>query len=102
MSIVTYAPEVRCEVSQGGLLPNGVTAVIRDVDGRPQFIQVTQNMINDHGDSTYLPVGIVNVDRVSRRVLVELPVEADSGANRMWISFDEFLKVVSHGSEVVA
>ena len=36
------------------------------------------------------PSGIINVDRRNRRVLIELPTEADSGANRMWIPFDSF------------
>jgi hypothetical protein len=84
-----YYPEVRVMVTPGGLLPNGVTARIADVNNRPQFVQVTRGMINTRGEIAYLPVGIVEIDRRLRRALIELPTEADSGANRMWVSFDD-------------
>jgi hypothetical protein len=102
MPEVTYLPEARCEVIPGGILPGSVTARVRDLDGRSQFVQVTEGMINRDGDQTYLPIGIVDIDRRGRRVLIELPVEADSGANRMWIGFDTLLKEVVHGQEAVA
>jgi len=47
--------------------------------------------VNWEGDVPYLPVGIINIDRRNRRVLVELPTAADSGANRMWMPFEKFL-----------
>jgi hypothetical protein len=87
----TYYPEVRCEVLAGGIFPNGVTAHIVDMEGRPQFVQLTRGMINRRGDTDYLPVGFVEIDRRQRRVLIELPAEADSGANRMWVRFDDLL-----------
>ena len=88
MNEVTYLPQVRCEVEQGGFLPDGVSAMLQAVDGRTHYVQVTGGLINTVGGDSYLPVGIVEIDRRNRQVLVELPVEADSGANRMWIAFD--------------
>jgi hypothetical protein len=35
-----------------------------------------------------LPVGFVRIEREGRRALVELPCEADSGANRIWVKFE--------------
>jgi hypothetical protein len=89
MSEITYLPEVRCEVSEG-LTERDITVSVQDIDGADQYIHVLPSMVNRENGTTYLPVGIVNVDRRSRRVLIELPTEADSGANRMWIAFDSF------------
>lgn len=84
---VTFHPEVACEVSDGGLIPGGVTATITDINGRKQFIQVTKGLIICSGGQTYLPVGIVEIDRQDGKVLVEFPAIADSGAWRTWIGF---------------
>ncbi len=89
MSEITYLPEVRCEVSEG-LTDRDFTVSVKDIEGRDQYIHVTQSMVDGRGGTTYLPVGIINVDRRNRRVLIELPTEADSGANRMWIPFSSF------------
>jgi hypothetical protein len=102
MAEVTYLPEVRCEVTPGGILPGGVTARIKDVDGRCQYVQVTRGMINHQVGEDYLPIGIVDIDRQARKVLIELPVEADSGVNRMWVGFDSLRKEVDRGVGVVA
>lgn len=102
MAEIIYLSEVRCDVFTGGILPGGVTARVEGLDGRNQFVQVTRGMINRELDQSYLPIGIVEVDRRGRRALIELPVEADSGANRMWIGFDALRREVTRGSEAVA
>jgi hypothetical protein len=89
MSEITYQPEVCCQVSEG-LTGSDITVSIRDIDGRDQYIHVLPSMVNQENGTTYLPVGIINIDRRQRRVLIELPIEADSGANRMWMAFDAF------------
>jgi len=94
MNEVTYFPEVECEVFPGGFIPNAASAALKDLSGRTQFVQVTTGLINNYEGKNYLPVGLVEIDRHQRRVLIELPVEADSGANRMWVSFDSLRKVV--------
>ena len=99
MSELTYLPEVRCEVSEG-LRDTEVTVCVRDEKDFRQFMQVTRSMVNEHGDSSYLPVGIIQVDRKARRVLIELHTEADSGVNRMWMPFDAFL--IAQEAEQVA
>jgi hypothetical protein len=102
MAELTYFPEVQCEVTVGGLLPRGVTARVADVEGRHQFVQVTSGMINRWSDRDYLPVGIVEIDRKKRRVLIELPAEADSGAHRLWVRFDDLRKQATEEAEAVA
>jgi hypothetical protein len=90
MSETIYLPEVRCEVSKGWR-DTEITLCVRDVKGSRQFMQVTPTMVNYYNQTPYLPVGIVEVDRPARRVLIELPTETDSGVNRMWIPFESFL-----------
>jgi hypothetical protein len=89
MSETTYLPEVQCEVSEG-LTESDVTVCVRDVDGREQFIHVLPSMVNWVSETPYLPVGVINVDYRNSRVLIELPIEADSGANRMWMPIGSF------------
>jgi hypothetical protein len=90
MADVTYRPEVRCELSEG-FRDTEVTVCVRDETGFRQFMQVSRAMVNSYDGKTYLPVGIIEVDRKARRALIELPTEADSGVNRMWMRFDSFL-----------
>ncbi|WP_169979920.1 hypothetical protein [Tautonia rosea] len=97
-----YYPEVRCKVIPGGLLPDGVAARVQDISGRSQFVQVTPALINEYGDDQFLSVGIVEIDRRQRRVLIELPAEADSGANRMWVAFESLRHEVAKDSGAVA
>jgi hypothetical protein len=89
MSEIIYRPEVRCEVSEG-LMGRDITVCIQDVLGREQFIHVLPSMVNWENGLPYLPVGIINVDRQQGRVLIELPIEADSGVNRMWMPLEKF------------
>jgi hypothetical protein len=90
MAEIVYLPEVRCEVA-GGWRDTEITVCVRDVNGVRQFMQATPTMVNYYHQTPYLPVGIIEVDRKRRRVLIELPTEADSGVNRMWVPFDSFL-----------
>jgi hypothetical protein len=89
MSETAYRPEVRCEISEG-LTESDITVCISDVDGHDQFIHVLPSMVNWVGETPYLPVGLIDLDHRNRRVLIELPIEADSGVNRMWMSIDSF------------
>ena len=85
----TYLPQVRCEISEG-LTGSDKTICVRDVDGRRQYIHVLPSLVNSVSDTPYLPVGVINVDYRNNRVLIELPIEADSGTNRMWMPIDVF------------
>ena len=89
MPEIVYRPEVRCEVSEG-LTGSDITVCIQDLLGNEQYIHVLPSMVNWEHDVPYLPVGIINVDRPHGRVLIELPIEADSGVNRLWMPFERF------------
>ena len=81
--------QVLCEVS-AGLQDSERTAAVRDIHGRRQFLCVVKNYLTVEGNRSYLPIGIVCVSR-DDKVLIELPQEADSGANRLWVHRSDLL-----------
>jgi hypothetical protein len=85
----TYLPEVECKVRTGDADWERIAAV-KDEKGREQYLTVSKGLLSTSGGKTYLSVGIVQVDHGGRRVLIELPVEADSGVRRLWVSFGSF------------
>src|SRR5947209_4357266 len=78
---------VACEVAEG-LRPSELTVAVKDLDGSTAFLRVERDFVRRIGGRTYLPVGIVYEDRASNAVLIELPHEADSGVNRVWVAAD--------------
>lgn len=89
MPEITYYPEVECG-TRPGLIEGEVTVSIADATGNTHFLRVPAEFVHEYGEKTYLPVGIVEIDRGGRKTLVELPHEADSGFNRLWIPFSSF------------
>jgi hypothetical protein len=82
--------QVRCDIS-AGLRPSETTVAVADVHGRRQFLRVERDFLNAVGDQWFLPVGVVQDDRQQPWVLIELPHEADSGANRLWVRRGDLL-----------
>lgn len=80
--------QVLCKIGPG-LRDSERTAAVLDVHDRRHFLRVEEGFIGHEGGRTYLPVGVVGVDRARGLVLIELPHEADSGANRLWVYIDE-------------
>jgi hypothetical protein len=81
--------QVVCEVS-AGLRDSERTVAVRDIHGRRQFLRVEQDFLTHRDDQFYLPVGEVYYT-ADDKVLIELPHEADSGANRLWVHRSDLL-----------
>jgi hypothetical protein len=82
-------PSVKCEVLDGSAGNPFETAVaVVSAQGRKEILQVPPDLLDMKGDTAYLPVSVVAVDRAAHSVLIELPSEADSGTNRMWVPSD--------------
>lgn len=78
---------VLCEVSEG--LRKSEAPVKRlTYDGRPEFLPVDHGLLSEEGGKCYLSVGLVHVSQEKQAALVSLPVEADSGAHRVWMRLD--------------
>jgi hypothetical protein len=84
-----YYPEVECEATPSPLYDTEVVAVPDETDNR-HFLRVAQGVVHRSNGKSYLPIGIVEVDRRRGRVLIQLPYEADSGANRLWVPLGRF------------
>jgi hypothetical protein len=94
-----YYPEVECEATQSDLYDTEVVGVLDETENR-HFLRVARGVVHREGDKAYLPIGIVQVDRSGGRVLIQLPYEADSGANRLWVPLDRFRSEVKAGEYV--
>jgi hypothetical protein len=77
--------KVRCEDVSEGLRASEALASLRDYHGRRHFIRVERDFLSQQDGYSYLPIGIVHADPKTKAVLIELPHEAETGANRLWV-----------------
>jgi hypothetical protein len=82
---------VVCDQVSPGLRDSEVIAAIKDLYGRRHFLRVERDFLAREKGRQYLPVGLVHVDRRSGAVLIELPQEAETGANRLWVRPEDLL-----------
>src|SRR5437764_10035480 len=76
---------VLCDEVGEGLRSSEKTVVVRDVQGHRHHLRVESDYLTEQGGKHYLPVGVVHRLPERQLVLIELPQEADSGANRLWV-----------------
>lgn len=79
--------QVLCEVSEG-LRKAEATVRLITYDGRPEFLPVDRGLLSEQGGRYYLSVGLIHVSHEKGAALVALPIEADSGAHRVWVKLD--------------
>jgi hypothetical protein len=75
---------VLCTVTEG-LRQAEATVEIRDANGRREFLPIARDFLMYENGQAYLPVPVLALDRREKVALVALPIEADSGANRIWV-----------------
>jgi len=76
--------QVLCEVSEG-LRNSEATVRLTSYDGLPEYIPVDRGLLSEDEGRCYLSVGLVHISHEKMAALVALPVEADSGAHRVWV-----------------
>jgi hypothetical protein len=81
--------KLRCESIADGLRASEALAIFKDYQGRKHYLRVERDFLSQEGGFTYLPVGVVHVDPRTSLVLIELPHEAETGANRLWVKQDQ-------------
>jgi len=77
--------EVICESIGPGMRTSERAVTVRDVRGYSECILVERDFLTIQDNKTYLPVGVVFVDKVREVVLVEFPHEPITGGNRVWV-----------------
>jgi hypothetical protein len=75
---------VLCEVSPG-VDSVAVSVAVRDSANQKTFLEIGRTMVTQRRGRSYLPVGEVCRDPEKGIALIEFPVEADSGAHRIWV-----------------
>ncbi|HXY34611.1 MAG TPA: hypothetical protein VEI07_10315 [Planctomycetaceae bacterium] len=65
--------------------PSEVVASFADYNGRTHFIRVERDFLTEKNGHHFLPIGIVHIDPKTKTVLIELPHEAETGVNRIWV-----------------
>ena len=83
---------VLCEEVGVGMRPSERCVSVRDVRGHREWILVEQDFLDLHEKKTYLPIGIVQVDRDNHVALIEFPHEAATGGNRVWVRESDLIK----------
>src|SRR5437016_651142 len=83
-------PAVLCEVRPGADKITDSVAV-RDIYGVQTFLSIDRGFVARRQGQTYLPIGVVHRDREKGVALIEFPVEADSGAHRIWVPLSSLL-----------
>jgi hypothetical protein len=88
---VTNMVHIQCEVRPG---PGTVACSVgvRDTNNVQTFLTVQQDFVAQRQGKYYLPIGVVYQDREKGVALIEFPVEADSGAHRIWVPLSSLLE----------
>ncbi len=81
--------KIRCTKITDGLRQSEALASFTDYHGRTHFIRVERDFLSSQGEYTFLPVGVVHVDPKKKAVLIELPHEAETGVNRIWVKQEQ-------------
>ncbi len=82
---------VKCEVRPGpGTV--AVSAEVRDINNVKTFVEIQHDFVTKRQGQWYLPIGVVHKDKEKGVALIEFPVEADSGAHRIWIPLSSLLE----------
>jgi hypothetical protein len=86
--------KARCDSVSEGLSSSEALVSLHDYHRKRHFIRVERDFLSHENGASYLPVGVVYIDPKTRAVLIELPHEAETGANRLWINPDQLVEPV--------
>jgi hypothetical protein len=74
------------------------SVAVRDTTNQETFLEIQRDFVTHVKDRSYLPIGVVYRDKEKGVALIEFPVEADSGAHRIWVPLASLLE--SNGGAV--
>jgi hypothetical protein len=75
---------IQCEVADGPRT-GFKTVGIPSIEGHTEYLTIEERFLVRRGDDFLLPVREISRDQQHGTSLVQLPVEADSGARRVWV-----------------
>ena len=83
--------KILCEQVSPGLREADAILTFLDFHGRRHFLQIEKDLLVRHNGHSYLSVGFVQRDAPTGAFLIELPHEAETGVNRLWVSAEKVL-----------
>jgi hypothetical protein len=83
--------KVLCEQVSPGLRQADAIITLLDIQGRRHFLQIEKDLLVRQNGHSFLPVAVVHRDVTTGAFLIELPHEAETGVNRLWVSGDKIL-----------
>ena len=80
---------VRCSAVLPGLRSSEATVEVTGHDGKKEYVRASlSGLYKDAEGVQYLCIGLIGTHQDSKTALVQFPQEADSGANRIWVTAD--------------
>ena len=73
-----------CEATEGPR-PGYKTIGVASVEGHLEYLSIEERFLVRRDEGYLLPVRLIGRDPRHNTALIQLPVEADSGANRVWV-----------------
>jgi hypothetical protein len=84
--------QVLCETVSPGTRAVDAIATIRDFHGRRHFLHMEKDFLVSHDSRSAVPVAFAHRDPQTGTVLIELPQEAETGVNRLWVRAEDILE----------
>jgi hypothetical protein len=78
---------IPCEISEGPR-PGYKVVGVKSVQGHTEYLSIEERFLARRNGDLLLPVWLIGRDQKNKTALVQLPYEADSGANRVWVNGD--------------
>ena len=75
---------IPCEVMEGPR-PAFKAVGVDSIEGHTEYLTIEERFLVRRGEAYLLPVRLIGRDRRYHTALIQLPVETDSGANRVWV-----------------
>ena len=76
---------LECASVRPGLIDGELTVGVKNYKGHLEYFRAAGNALTQQGQKGYVEVGAIHKDPKTETYLVELPMEADSGAHRIWV-----------------
>jgi hypothetical protein len=78
---------LECEILEGPR-PAFKVVGVSSIEGHTEYLTIEERFLVKRNGRYLLPVSLIGKDRRHNTLLVQLPYEADSGANRVWVKGD--------------
>jgi len=73
-----------CASIRGGLMDGEVTVEVKNYRGESEYFRAAGSE-SSQKEAQFIEVGVIHQDPKTSAYLVELPMETDSGARRIWV-----------------